>query len=86
MNMNMNMIYKVINIVFAIFFTIIIFSLSSNTENFMIIDNVIFRILTIITLISLWLPIFIKTNCLLKLTFLLLFIIYFILYISHPLL
>ena len=85
-NINMNIIYKVINIVFAIFFTIIIFSLSSNTENFMIIDTAIFRILTIITLISLWLPIFIKTNILIISICILIFIIYFVLYIAHPLL
>lgn len=82
----MNIIYKVINIVFAIIFTIIIISILSDTEYFMINDTALFRFLTIITLISLWLLIFIKTNCLLKLTFFLLFILYFILYIAHPLL
>lgn len=82
----MNIIYKVINIVFAIVFTIIIISILSNTEYFIISDTEFFRILSLITLISLWVPIIIKINYLLKLVFFLLFILYFTLYIAHPLL
>lgn len=82
----MNIIYKVINIVFAIVFTIIIISILSNTEYFIISDTEFFRILSLITLISLWVTIIIKINCLLKLAFFLLFILYFTLYIAHPLL
>lgn len=52
MNMHMNIIYKIINIIFAIFFTGIIISILYNTEYFMINDTAFFRILSIITLIS----------------------------------
>ena len=85
-NMNMNIIYKVINIVFAIFFTIIIISILSNAEYFMINDSAFFRILSIITLISLWLPVFIRTNIFIISICILIFIVYFVLYIAHPLL
>lgn len=85
-NINMNIIYKVINIVFAIFFTIIIISILSNAEYFMINDSAFFRILSIITLISLWLPVFIRTNIFIISICILIFIVYFVLYIAHPLL
>lgn len=85
-NINMNIIYKIINIIFAIFFTGIIVSILSNTEYFMINDTVFFRILSIITLISLWLPVFIRTNIFIISICILIFIIYFVLYIFHPLL
>lgn len=85
-NINMNIIYKVINIIFAIFFTMIIVSILSDTEYFRINDTVFFRILSIIILISMWLPVFIRTNIFIKSICIFIFIIYFILYISHPLL
>ena len=82
----MNIIYKVVSIIFAIFLTVIIISIEFNSEYFMINNTAFFRILSILVLISLWLPFFIKTNCLLKFVIFLLFILYFILYIAHPLL
>lgn len=82
----MNIIYKIINIIFAIFFTIIIISILSNAEYFMINDSAFFRILSIITLISLWLPLFIRTNIFIISICILIFIVYFVLYIAHPLL
>lgn len=85
-NYNMNIIYKIINIIFAIFFTIIIISILSNAEYFMINDSAFFRILSIITLISLWLPLFIRTNIFIISICILIFIVYFVLYIAHPLL
>ncbi len=84
----MNIIYKIINIIiniiFAVFFTVIIISILFNTEYFMINDTAFFRILSIITLISLWFPIFIKTNIFIISICIMIFIIYFLLYISHP--
>lgn len=82
----MNIICKVISIVFAIFFTLIIHSIFSNAEYFMINDTAFFRILSIITLICMWLPIFIKFNIFINALFIGVFIIYFLLYIAHPLL
>ena len=82
----MDIIYKIINIIFAIFFTISIISILSNAEYFMINDSAFFRILSIITLISLWLPVFIRTNIFIISICILIFIVYFVLYISHPLL
>lgn len=82
----MNIIYKVINIIFAIFFTVLIFLIFFNAEYFMIKDTAFFRILTIITLICMWLPIFIKFNIFVNALFVVIFIIYFLLYIAHPLL
>lgn len=82
----MNIIYKTINIIFALFFTMIIVSILSDTEYFRINDTVFFRILSIVTLLSLWLPVFIRTNILVKSICIFIFIIYFVLYISHPLL
>lgn len=89
-NMNIikaiNIIYKVINIIFALFFTVIIISILSNTEYFMINDTAFFRILSMVTLLSLWLPVFIRINIFIISICFLIFIIYFILYIAHPLL
>ncbi len=84
--LNMNIIYKVINIVFAIYFTLIIKSIFLNAEYFMINDTEFFRIFTIITLICMWLPIFIKFNIFINALFIGVFVIYFLLYIAHPLL
>ena len=86
MNIIFKVIYKVINIIFSIFFTLIITSIISNTEYFMIKDTIFFRILSIITLVSLWLPVFIRTNIYVISICILIFIVYFFLYISHPLL
>lgn len=92
-NTNMNIIYKIIsivykiiNIIFAIFFTGIIISILFNTEYFSIDDTVGFRILSIIALISMWLPVFVRTNIFIISICIFIFIIYFVLYISHPLL
>lgn len=82
----MNIIYKVINIIFAIFFTVLIFLIFFNAEYFMIKDTAFFRILTIITLISIWLPIFIRFNIFINAVFFGIFIVYVVLYIAHPLL
>lgn len=79
-------IYKVLSIVFAMFFTLIISSIFSNIEYFMINDTIFFRILTIITLISIWLPIFIRFNIFINAVFFGIFIVYVVLYIAHPLL
>lgn len=80
----MNIIYKIINIIFSTFFTMIIISILSHTELFMINDTAFFIILSIITLISLWLPVFIRINIYVISICILIFIIYFLLYIVHP--
>ncbi len=85
-NIIMNIIYKIANIIFSIFFTLIITSIISHAEYFMINDTIFFRILSILTLISLWLPIFIRTNIYIISICIFIFIVYFVLYISHPLL
>lgn len=82
----MNIILKILYIIAAGFFTLIIISILSDMEYFMIYDTINYRILTIITLISLWIPIFIKNNMIVKLACFFLFLIYILLYIAHPLL
>lgn len=81
----MNIIYKIMNIIFAVLFTIVIISILSHAELFMINDTAFFRILSIITLISLWLPVFIRINIYIISICILIFITYFLLYIAHPL-
>jgi len=81
-----NILCKVIHILFAGFFTLIIISIFNNTKLNMIDDTICYKILSMITLISLWLPIFVRTNFIIKILSFLPFIIYFVLYIAHPLL
>jgi len=81
-----NILCKVIHILFASFFTLIIISIFNNTKLNMIDDTICYKILSMITLISLWLPIFVRTNFIIKILSFLPFIIYFVLYIAHPLL
>lgn len=85
-NMNMDIMCKIVNIIIAMFFSFIIYSLLSNPDYFQIIDTAFFRIFSIITLISLWVPVFIRINLIVIPICILIFIIYFVLYISHPLL